>query len=507
MAIVENPAVGTGAVDPAQHPPSGPVHRMLVWLRLPLAHRSLGWFILYRLRWALVALLALFVIATGGYIAIEGYDWLDAAFMTVITISTVGYREVHQLDSAGQVFTIFVIIASFGSFVYAATMITDLFTSGSAVEHFRESRGRRMRNELSGHVIVVGFGRVGQAVTKGLADLGAPCLVIDRHPGAEEAIRELGAIGDDGGRHRRGGPRRGGDPPGPSPRGGGRPGRRQPGHHPHRPGAAARPADHLPGQRGRLAGPDHPAGADVAQSPYPSYGITLASSALRPQVLDFHTLPLLGLSTEEIEVSAGSPYEGRRLGELERLHRGVHIIGLRRDQRLHRWSDVDDAIPARRRPGRPRHARGPRVPGRGGLAGPRRAPPEGASGSGVAIASERAKISGRPGAPVRKPPNRSPVAPQNPSDPGTARGPRTCRERKERHLPKPKEDAIVLDGTVVEPLPNAMFRVELENGHKVLAHSSGKMRMHRIRILPGDKVQVEITPYDLTRGRITYRYK
>jgi translation initiation factor IF-1 len=81
------------------------------------------------------------------------------------------------------------------------------------------------------------------------------------------------------------------------------------------------------------------------------------------------------------------------------------------------------------------------------------------------------------------------------------------RIHKERHLPKAKEDAIVLDGTVVEPLPNAMFRVELENGHKVLAHSSGRMRMHRIRILPGDKVQVEITPYDLSRGRITYRYK
>jgi translation initiation factor IF-1 len=73
--------------------------------------------------------------------------------------------------------------------------------------------------------------------------------------------------------------------------------------------------------------------------------------------------------------------------------------------------------------------------------------------------------------------------------------------------PKPKEDAIVLEGTVIEPLPNAMFRVEFENGHKVLAHISGKMRMHYIRILPGDKVQVELTPYDLTRGRITYRYK
>ena len=74
-------------------------------------------------------------------------------------------------------------------------------------------------------------------------------------------------------------------------------------------------------------------------------------------------------------------------------------------------------------------------------------------------------------------------------------------------LPKPKDDAIVLEGTILESLPNAMFRVELENSHKVLAHISGKMRMHYIRILPGDKVQVELTPYDLTRGRITYRYK
>lgn len=70
-----------------------------------------------------------------------------------------------------------------------------------------------------------------------------------------------------------------------------------------------------------------------------------------------------------------------------------------------------------------------------------------------------------------------------------------------------KEDAILMEGTVLESLPNAMFRVELDNGHELLAHISGKMRMHYIRILPGDKVQVELTPYDLTRGRITYRYK
>lgn len=71
----------------------------------------------------------------------------------------------------------------------------------------------------------------------------------------------------------------------------------------------------------------------------------------------------------------------------------------------------------------------------------------------------------------------------------------------------PKEEAIEVEGTVVEPLPNAMFRVRLDNGHKVLAHISGKMRIHYIRILPGDRVKVELSPYDLTRGRITFRVK
>ena len=70
-----------------------------------------------------------------------------------------------------------------------------------------------------------------------------------------------------------------------------------------------------------------------------------------------------------------------------------------------------------------------------------------------------------------------------------------------------KEETIQGEGKVIEPLPNTMFRVELDNGHKILAHVSGKMRMHFIRILPGDKVTVELSPYDLTRGRIVYRYK
>ncbi|MGH2817606.1 MAG: translation initiation factor IF-1 [Actinomycetota bacterium] len=70
-----------------------------------------------------------------------------------------------------------------------------------------------------------------------------------------------------------------------------------------------------------------------------------------------------------------------------------------------------------------------------------------------------------------------------------------------------KEEGIQVEGKVIEPLPNAMFKVELDNGHRVLAHISGKMRMHYIRILPGDRVLVELSPYDLTRGRVVFRYK
>lgn len=71
----------------------------------------------------------------------------------------------------------------------------------------------------------------------------------------------------------------------------------------------------------------------------------------------------------------------------------------------------------------------------------------------------------------------------------------------------PKQTAIEKDGTIIEALSNAMFRVELDNGHVIIAHISGKMRMHYIKILPGDKVRVEMSPYDLTKGRITFRYK
>jgi len=103
--------------------------------------------------------------------------------------------------------------------------------------------------------------------------------------------------------------------------------------------------------------------------------------------------------------------------------------------------------------------------------------------------------------------------PKRPSDPPLDHATCGCRisgttsTKEMRRTVAKKEGAIEIEGTVVESLPNATFRVELANGHKVLAHISGKMRMHYIRILPDDRVVVELSPYDLSRGRIVYRYK
>ncbi len=96
---------------------------------------------------------------------------------------------------------------------------------------------------------------------------------------------------------------------------------------------------------------------------------------------------------------------------------------------------------------------------------------------------------------------------RRPPRPGRRRKKKKRGTDKERQEPAPKADIIEVDGIIVETLPNAMFRVEIEGGHNVLAHISGRMRMHFIRILPGDSVKVELSPYDLTRGRITSRYK
>ncbi len=90
---------------------------------------------------------------------------------------------------------------------------------------------------------------------------------------------------------------------------------------------------------------------------------------------------------------------------------------------------------------------------------------------------------------------------------GYKRSDKKKRAERTENVGSTKEEAIEVEGVVVEPLPNAFFRVELSNGHRVLARVSGKIRMNFIRILPGDRVLVELSPYDLTQGRITYRYK
>jgi translation initiation factor IF-1 len=103
---------------------------------------------------------------------------------------------------------------------------------------------------------------------------------------------------------------------------------------------------------------------------------------------------------------------------------------------------------------------------------------------------------------------RAPAAPPDLQSSSPRRAPARAHDTEEIVQGMAKKDgAIEVEGRVVEPLPNAMFRVELQNGHRVLAHISGKMRQHYIRILPEDRVVVELSPYDLTRGRIVYRYK
>jgi voltage-gated potassium channel len=320
------------------------VRRLGAWLQRPLEDRTLAELVLYRLRWSVLAFLILFGITTSGYVVLERYGWIDAAYMAVITLSTVGYGEVHRLDTVGRIFTMGVIVAGFGTFVYAATTLTNLFTSGEAVAQIRRSRDKRLRRDIDHHVIVVGFGLVGQAVARGVRDLQRPCLVMDHDPNREQAIKDGGyvaMIGDatderdllEAGIQRA------------------------------EALVAAADSDEVnlivtltaralrrdlrivsrvneAGWRDRMTR----AGADVALSPYASYGMSLAASAVSPAVLDVHSLPLLGLGTEEVEVSEGSPLVGQTPSSVSEAHPGVLVVGLRRDSRLHRWHDVNGAI-------------------------------------------------------------------------------------------------------------------------------------------------------------------
>jgi voltage-gated potassium channel len=160
----------------------------------PAADQPLAAWLAYRLRLPLLLLVALAAFSTAGYEVIEGYGWVDAFYMTVITLGTIGYGEVHPLGTGGRIFTIGVIVASFATFVYAASVLTNVFTTGEAGRHMKERSARKMRDALSQHVIVVGFGRVGHAVVRSLHASGRQCVVLDMNADLESAIESMGAV-------------------------------------------------------------------------------------------------------------------------------------------------------------------------------------------------------------------------------------------------------------------------------------------------------------------------
>jgi voltage-gated potassium channel len=302
--------------------------------------------VLYRLRWALLGIMLVASLATVGYVVIDGYGWIDGLYMTVITLGTIGYGEVHPLDTAGRILTIAVIIVGFTAFVYAVSVLTNLFVSGDALRQVRHRRSKRMREELHDHVIVVGFGRVGQAVVRGLQELGRSCVVLDRNPSAEQAIRAAGGVEVIGDATSQDDLRKAGID-------------RACGL------IAACDADsenlvvvltaratradlRIVSRVNEATWLDRmkQGGADIAQSPYPSYGMSLAAAAVSSAVLDLHDLPLLGLGTEEIQVPDGSTLVGSTAMSLASEHPCAYVVGLRRDDRLRPWHKTEDAIRA-----------------------------------------------------------------------------------------------------------------------------------------------------------------
>ena len=315
-----------------------------LWSREPSAEQPLAAWILFRLRGPMLAIFAVAAASTVGYVVFEHFGWIDALYMTTITLGTVGYGEVRPLDTSGRLFTIGVIVAGFAAFVYAASVLANFFSSGEASARINERRVRRMQAELHDHVIVVGFGRVGQAVVRSLREMGRACAVVDLNPDLQPAIEATGALlvaGDatDEEVLRRAGIER----------------------------AAALVAsadrDSLNLVVVLTARAERPelrivsrvnqstwlsrmknAGADVAQSPYDSYGAALAGSALSPVAVDLRGLPLLGLGTEEIPIAESSPLVGSNIPDLVATHMGVHILGLRREQRVQKWHEIDGSL-------------------------------------------------------------------------------------------------------------------------------------------------------------------
>jgi voltage-gated potassium channel len=300
--------------------------------------------LLSRLANVFAVMVGVMVVASAGFVVLADYSWFDALYMSVIALATIGYGEVKPLDTTGRVWAITVIVAGFATFVYAASVLSAVFVSGEFTNAIKARRGERMREELRDHVIVVGFGRVGRAVVKGVLNERRPCIVIDRERALDESITAAGVVGLIGDASEETTLRDAGIERAEA-----------------IVAAAHDDATNLvvvltaralnPNLR-IVARVNDPAwydricraGAHSALSPYESYGIALAASALDASVVGVQDLPTLGLRAEEFTVLAGSPVVGMSLEDFAVAHPDVLVVGIRREQGITRWHEIPGPI-------------------------------------------------------------------------------------------------------------------------------------------------------------------
>lgn len=295
-------------------------------------------YVLRRMRWAIAGFVTLLVASVTAYVVFEKYTFVDAVYMVVITLGTIGFGEVEPLDTSGKFLTIVVIGLGFFLVIYTAAVTSELFVSGDLRRAVQ--RRRRVSTKVSGHVIVVGFGRVGRAVTRELVGQEQKVVVLDPDEDLVALVEEAGAtfvVGDgtDDDDLRDSGIERA--------------------------AALAATAKDDPTNlvivlTARAMRPDlrivsrvgfpewtdriRRAGADRTISPYDSAGRSLAASAVLPDVLGLQDLPELGLRSEEIEVLDGSPVTGTELAALARTHGQLVFLAVRRGDVVHSRSDV-----------------------------------------------------------------------------------------------------------------------------------------------------------------------
>lgn len=309
----------------------------------PVRSPSVVRVIFVSLRRAIAIAVALIVVATVGYRLLEDYDWLDAFYMTIITLATVGYGEVEPLSDGGRLFTIGVILAGFTVFVYVTAQLTSLMLSGEITGVVRARRREKMRDRLEGHVIVVGYGRVGRATVHALRDAGLACAVVEEDASRQDEIAQTGAVLVEGdGRDIETLQAAGID----------------------RAIALATALDDPDNLvvivTARTLRPDlrivsrvndahwcerlQRGGASQLVPVYESAGANIAATALTPDVIAVQDLLGLGMRTEELLVPRGSNLAGRALADLMAGDDDLVLIGIRREQMLTRWHEVEGAL-------------------------------------------------------------------------------------------------------------------------------------------------------------------